>query len=173
MTLSEAFDVLRWAPRKVDFKKLLDGVQQAVDDGSVRDWAATGLKIGKVDFGTVTTSGPEDTADFLKVLEAAVLAAGGRASASVSVQSSTLALTSSAPLLSAEIANHIADLERHKLSPDTITESKHTLHFFLTLAGDVPVDKIKAPHIRFFWNGVRWWPVNKLGSARLVTMRWW
>ncbi|WP_082648327.1 site-specific integrase [Lysobacter capsici] len=160
MALSEAFDALRRGPRMVDFKKLLEGAQQAADDGSVRDWTATGLKVGKVDFGTVTTSGPEDTADFLKVFEAAVLAAEGRATAPASAQSSTPAPISSAPLLSAEIANHIADLERRKLSPDTITESKHTLRLFLALAGDVPIDKIKAPHIRFFWNGVRWWPAN-------------
>lgn len=94
----------------VDFKKLLEGARQAADDGSVRDWTATGLKVSKADFGTVTTNGPEDTADFLKLFEAVVLAAERRGAVPAAVQSSTPTATSSAPLLSTEIANHIADL---------------------------------------------------------------
>lgn len=64
------------------------------------------------------------------------------------------------PLLSAEIANHLADLERRQLATDTITESRHTLRILQGVVGDVPVDQIKATQIRAFWDGVRWWPAN-------------
>lgn len=60
------------------------------------------------------------------------------------------------PLRSEEIANHLADLERRQLSPDTITESKHSLRLLIGIMGDLPVDQIKAKHLRAsFWEGAR------------------
>ncbi len=156
VALSQAFDALRQGARMVDIKKLLEGVQRAADDGSIREWTATGLKVGAVDFGTVSTSGPEDTADFLRVFEAALRANPRTALTPSDAVSNARAV----PRLSEEIAAHIADLERRKLATDTITESKHTLRLLLAITDDLPVDQIKVSHIRAFWEGVRWWPAN-------------
>lgn len=43
------------------------------------------------------------------------------------------------PMLAAEIEHHLADMERRKLAPDTITESRHTLRIFLATTGDIPI----------------------------------
>lgn len=161
VALSEAFDALRKGIGMVDFKKLLDSAQQAADSGSLRDWTASGVKVGGVDFGTVTTSGPQDTLDFINTMQAAAgIAVPGRTQTPTVPVPQVVAPVSDAPLLSAEIANHIADLERRQLAADTITESKHSLRLLLGIVGDVPVDQIKAPQIRKFWDGVRWWPAK-------------
>ena len=78
VALSDGFDALRKGMGMVDFKKLLDSAQQAADSGSLRDWTASGVKVGGVDFGTVTTSGPQDTLDFIKTLQAAASLASGQ-----------------------------------------------------------------------------------------------
>lgn len=63
-----------------------------------------------------------------------------------------------APLLADEIQSHLADLERRKLSPDTIIESRHSLKLFLAMAGNIQVSQIRAAHARSFLDAVRWWP---------------
>lgn len=63
-------------------------------------------------------------------------------------------------MLAAEIEHHLADMERRKLAPDTITESRHTLRIFLATTGDIPVRQIKAAHVRVFLDAVRWLPSN-------------
>lgn len=160
VALSDGFDALRKGTGMVDFKKLLDSAQQAADSGSVRDWTAIGVKVGGVDFGTVTTSGPQDTLDFIKTLQAAAGIAVPAQAQTLAAPAQVVAPVSDAPLLSVEIANHIADLERRQLATDTITESKHSLRLLLGIVGDVQVDQIKAPQIRKFWDGVRWWPAK-------------
>ena len=157
VALSDGFDALRKGTEMVDFKKLLDSAQQAADSGSLRDWTASGVKVGGVDFGTVTTSGPQDTLDSIKTLQAAASLASGQPvhSAAPLHSGSGVIPASDAPLLSAEIANRIADLERRQLAADTITESKHSLRLLLGIVGDVPVDQIEATQICVFWDGVR------------------
>lgn len=171
VALSQAFDRLRKgaAMADVDLKSLLESAQRAAEDGSAREWTATGVRVGGVDFGTVTTSGRKDTLDFIETMKAAAEMA--REGLPMTIPAATLASpgpvraastieAEPAPLLSAEIANHVADLERRQLSPDTITESKHSLRLLLGIVGDLPVDQIKAKHLRAFWDGVRWWPAN-------------
>jgi integrase len=170
VALSEAFARLRKGAgmADVDLKSLLESAQRAVEDGSAREWTASGVRVGSVDFGTVTTSGRKDTLDFIETMKAAAeMARDGLPLAvpTVSLAANHPDLMSAAadeppPLLSAEISNHIADLERRQLAPDTITESKHSLRLLLGIVGDLPVDQIKAKHIRAFWDGVRWWPAN-------------
>ena len=143
----------------VDIKKVLESAQRAADSGSKRDWTATGVKVGGVDFGTVSTSGPQDTLDFIKTLQAAA-GIQGVPTSSVLMAQPQATPASNAPLLSSEIEGHIEDLKSRRLATDTITESKHTLRLLLGIVGDVPVDQIKAPQIRKFWEGVRWWPSN-------------
>ena len=170
VALSGAFDRLRKGAgmADIDLKKLLESAHRAAEDGSMREWTATGVRVGGVDFGAVKTSGRKDTLDFIETMKAAAemaregLPMAVPATAFASGQSAAMpaAVAEPAPLLSAEIANHIADLERRQLSPDTITESKHSLRLLLGIVGDLPVDQIKAKHIRAFWEGVRWWPAN-------------
>ncbi len=38
-----------------DIKKLIDSAQRALVDGSAKEWTATNVRIGAVEFGTVTT----------------------------------------------------------------------------------------------------------------------
>lgn len=174
VALSEAFARLRKGAgmADVDIKKLLESGQRAAEDGSLREWTATGVRVGPIDFGAVTTSGRRDTLDFIDTLKAAAEMAregmpmtipASTLTAAPSQAGSTIGLTSAqgpVPLLSAEIANHIADLERRQLSRDTITESKHALRLLIGIVGDMPIDQVKAKHIRAFWEGVRWWPAN-------------
>ncbi len=109
-----------------------------------------------MDFGTVSTTGRADTLDFIETLKAAAkLSANPPANSAQPV-----AVVDDSPLLSVATKDHIADLQRRKLSPDTITESKHTLRVLMGITGDIPVAQIKAPQIRAFWDGVRWWPAN-------------
>ena len=115
VALSDGFDALRKG--MVDFKKLLDSAQQAADSGSLRDWTAIGVKVGGVDFGTVTTSGPQDTLDFIKTLQAAAGIVVPAQTQTMAVPVQVVAPVSDAPLLSVEIANHIADLERSNWPP--------------------------------------------------------
>lgn len=159
VALSEAFAALRRGTGMVDIKKVLESAQRAADSGSQRDWTATGVKVGGVDFGTVSTSGSQDTLDFIKTLRAAA-GIQGVPTSSVAVPQPQAPPASNAPLLSAEIEGHIEDLKGRRLATDTITESKHSLRLLLGIVGDVPVDQIKAPQIRKFWEGVRWWPSN-------------
>ena len=59
VALFEAFDRLRKGAgmADVDLKLLLESAQRAVEGGSAREWTASDVRVGGVDFGTVTTSG--------------------------------------------------------------------------------------------------------------------
>jgi hypothetical protein len=86
----------------VDIKKVLESAQRAADSGSKRDWTATGVKVGGVDFGTVSTSGPQDTLDFIKTLQAAA-GIQGVPTSSVLMAQPQATPASNAPLLSSEM----------------------------------------------------------------------
>lgn len=147
----------------VDVKKLLESARQAAAGGEVMDWTADAVQVNGVNFGKVTVNGLEDSKDFLRVLEAVMEkrpAAPVTANAPVTPQviAALPEEVDAAPRLADEIQTHIGDLERRKLNPDTITESKHSLRIFLALTGDIPVREIKASHVRAFLDAVRWWP---------------
>jgi integrase len=158
VALSGAFDRLRKGGEMVDVKKLLESAQRAAEAGVDRPWTASNVRVGGVDFGTVQTTGREDTLDFIEAMKAADEMVA-KAWASTSNVSQTIP-GSDSPLLSEEIANHIADLEQRQLAPDTITESRHSLRLLLGVVGDRPVSEIKRSEIRVFWDAVRWWPAN-------------
>lgn len=159
VALSQAFDAMRQGAGMVDVKKLLEGAQRAADSGGTHDWTASGVKVGRVNLGQVHVTGRQDTLDFIKTVQA-LLDSPTNAVPEPPAGAPRTDEPASQPLLSEEIANHIADLTRRRLSPDTITESKHTLRLLLAIVGDGPVAQIKAPQIRAFWEGVRWWPAN-------------
>ncbi|WP_165481536.1 hypothetical protein [Xanthomonas oryzae] len=146
----------------VDVKKLLESARQAAAGGETMDWTADAVQVNGVNFGRVTVNGLEDSKDFLRVLEAVMEkrpTAPVAAIAPVAVQvPAAFPQVEAAPRLADEIQTHIGDLERRKLNPDTITESKHSLRIFLALTGDIPVRDIKASHARAFLDAVRWWP---------------
>ena len=159
VALSEAFARMRTGVGMVDVKKLLESAQRAAESGEDRPWTASNVRVGGVDFGNVQTTGREDTLDFIEAMKAAdQMVAKAWAGVAQAPQQSAPAPKS--PLLSEEIAHHIGDLERRKLSPDTITESRHSLRILLGIVGDRPVAEIKRDEIRAFWNAVRWWPAN-------------
>lgn len=161
VALSQAFDWLRRGKGMVDVKKLLEGAQRAVDAGEARPWTASNVRVGGIEFGTVTTNGPEDTQDFLEALKVAEQMSAKIFGPTPPAAAATIPASPPsppAPLLSEEIANHLADLKHRNLVPDTITESRHTLRILLEVAGDVPVSQITRNHIRAFREAIRWWP---------------
>ena len=157
VALSRAFDTLRRGDAMVDFKKLFESAKQAADQGETNHWTATGFQIGQLNLGNVSVNGRQDTDDFIRTVQALLESPANAPAPSLAPQA-LAAPPEPSPLLSGEIQNHLADLERRRLAPDTITESKHTLRIFLAVAGDIPVRDIKANHARTFLDAVRWWP---------------
>lgn len=156
VALSRAFDAMRRGDVMVDIKKLLESARQAADSGDARDWTATGVKIGRVNLGTVSINGREDTEDFVRAVQG-MLDSPSNAEAPAAAPAPIVSQEPS-PFLSQAIADHLGDLERRRLATDTITETKHTLRIFLATTCDIPVCNIKAHHARAFLDAVRWWP---------------
>lgn len=165
VALSKVFNHLRTgcAMSDIDIKKLIDSAQRALADGSAKEWTASNVRIGAVEFGNVTTKGSADTQAFIATLKAA-------ADLSPAVQ--TLAqpkpavpATPPSPLLSQAIATHLTDLEAAKRDPKTVLESRHSLRILLGLIGDVPVDTLTQGHVRTFRDAVRHWPKNATKNA--------
>lgn len=162
VSLSRGFDALRRGSSVVDIKKILDDAQCSATSGSLRDWTASGVQIGRVNLGTVQVNGEQDTRDFVEAVRALLSHPDNQPDpvAAGAGQAREIAATPvpQVHLLQDEIDGHVADLERRKLNPDTITESKHTLRIFSALTGNIPVREIKATHVRAFLDAVRWWP---------------
>lgn len=160
MALSRLFDRMRKGDGMVDIKKLLDSARQAAEAGSAYDWTASGVQIGRVHLGDVSVNGRQDTEDFIKAVQAILdnPTNVGTAASLAHVAPVSASTVEPSPMLSDEIQSHFSDLERRRLAPDTITESKHTLRIFLATTGDIPVRDIKATHARAFLDAVRWWP---------------
>ncbi len=159
VALSGAFDRLRKGGGMVDVKKLLESAQRAAEAGVDRPWTASNVRVGGVDFGTVQTTGREDTLDFIEAMKAADEMVAKAWAATTPTPAAT-PTTPTTPMLSVEIKRHIKALKTRRLAKDTITESKHALRLLLGVVGDVPVGQIKRDQILAFWDAVRWWPAN-------------
>ncbi|MGV8921615.1 MAG: tyrosine-type recombinase/integrase [Pseudomonas sp.] len=153
VALSVWFIQLRAGGGMSEFKKSID---KALRGGSRQfdhsDWSASDLRVGSVSFGSVQTSGPEDSEQFRKLIK---MLAEMEATAEEKVAKQV-----AGSLLSEEIEKHLADLKRAKRATDTISESRHSLRLLLGLIGDMPINQVQADHIRAFWDGARWWPSN-------------
>lgn len=165
VALSAVFHRLRKGDDVAGFdpKKLIDSAQRAAADGTLREWTATGVRIGAVDFGAVTTQGPQDTLDFIEAMKAAAAIAPllpMSASAPVAPAPMPETVTPTGPLLSEAIADYLADLESAKRDPKTVLESRHSLRILLGVVGDVPVSTLAQSHVRAFFDAVRHWPSN-------------
>lgn len=147
----------------VDLKSLLEGVQRAVGNGSAREWTASGVRVGRVDFRTVKTSGRKDTLDFIETMK---VAAELSLLSPMSTQSSvTPALVpelnkQTGEMLSLAIVAYLADLEAAKRDPKTILESRHSLRILLDEVGDIPANALSQNHVRAFFDALRHWPSN-------------
>lgn len=160
VALSKVFNHLRTgcAMSDDDIKKLFKSAERALADGSAKEWTASNVRIGAVEFGNVTTKGRADTQDFIATMEAA-------ADLSPAVQppgqpTPAVPATSPSPLLSQAIATYLADLEAAKRDPKTVLESRHSLRILMGVIGDVPVDTLSQEHVRAFRDAVRHWPSN-------------
>ncbi|KRB10270.1 site-specific integrase [Lysobacter sp. Root690] len=163
VALSAVFHRLRKGDDVTGFdpKKLIDSAQRAAADGTLREWTATGVRIGAVDFGAVTTQGPQDTLDFIEAMKAAAAIAPSMpmpVSAPVAPVPEPIAPTG--PLLSEAIADYLKDLESAKRDPKTVLESRHSLRILLGVVGDVAVGTLSQSHVRAFFDAVRHWPSN-------------
>lgn len=156
VALSQVFSAMRQGEQMTDYKKLIEGAQEAARRGGTRDWTASNVQVGNVSFGAVSTNGPRDTEDFIRTVQALVDKAGSKREPEP-IGSSTLAPVTGSKL-SKEIETHLADLARGKRATDTITESRHSLRVLLGIIGDMPVTEVNADHIRAFWDGVVLWP---------------
>lgn len=153
VALSQVFMAMRHGAAVVDIKKLIEGAQEAARTGGTKEWIGTDIRVGSVSIGSVSTSGPEDTDDFIRALQAIVDQAGPASAAPP-------APPVAGGLLSEEIEKHVADLRRAKRARETITESKHSLRILLGVIGDMPVAEVNGDHIRAFWDAVVLWPAN-------------
>ena len=64
-------------------------------------------------------------------------------------------------LLGAAIVDHLTDLERAKLAPKTVMETRHSLRILEELVGSaVDVADITETHMRDFFEVVSWWPAH-------------
>lgn len=156
VALSRAFDRFRRGDAMVDIKKLLDSARQANDYGEIREWTASDVKIGRLNLGAVSVNGRDDTEDFVRAIRALLDAPTNAAAPAPTVVPA--APQEPSALLSDAITDHLGDLARRRLAPDTITESRHSLRIFLSTTGDIPVRDIKIDHARAFLDAVRWWP---------------
>lgn len=168
VSLSRSFDALRRGTGMVDVKKRLEEAKRKArraepegeavggEDDPLRPWSAKHFKVGQLEFQDLQVDGPADNEAFLKM--ARELGAGPVAAPAV--EASPPAAPDDSPMLATEIEHHLGDMERRKLAPDTITESRHTLRIFLATTGDIPVRQIKATHVRAFLDAVRWFPSN-------------
>lgn len=164
VALSKVFNHLRTgcAMSDDDIKKLIDSAQRALADGSAKEWTAENVRIGAVEFGTVTAKGREDTQDFIATMKAA---ADLSPAVQAAVQPAPVVVPAPPPtplttLLSQAIATHLADMEAAKRDPKTVLESRHSLRILLGTIGDVPVDTLSQEHVRSFFDAVRHWPSN-------------
>lgn len=156
VALSRLFARMRAGGNMADIKKLLDSAQQAADAGSAYDWTASGVQVGRVNLGNVSVHGRQDTEGFIKAVQALLEAPTNVGVAALTpLQVAPASAQDPSPNLSEEIQSHLADLERCRLAPDTITESKHALRIFLATTGDIPVREIKATHARALLRRVR------------------
>lgn len=156
VALCRAFDALRRGEEMADFKKLLDDAKKATERGETSPWTASGVRIGRVNLGNVSVNGLDDSEVFVRTVRA-LLEAPENVEPPV-LTAAPAAPQEPSPLLSEAIGEHLGDLERRRLAPDTITESKHTLRIFLATTGDIPVRNLKIHHARTFLDAVRWWP---------------
>lgn len=166
VALSAVFHRLRKGDDVAGFdpKKLIDSAQRAAADGTLREWTATGIRIGGIDFGTVTTNGRQDTLDFIETMKAAVDLSPASAPPPTPLASQP-ALPSVGPSLSLAIADYLADLEAARRDPKTVVESRHSLRILLGVVGDIPVDTLTREHVRAFLDAVRHWPSNATKRA--------
>ena len=166
VALSAVFDRLRKGDDDMagfDPKRLIGGAQRAAADGTLREWAATGVRIGGMDFGTVTIHGRQGTLDFIKTMRAAAALAPSLpmpASAPVAPAPVPEPAASAGPVLSVAIADYLADLESARRDPKTVLESRHSLRSLLGEVGDIPAGTLSQTHVRAFSDAVRRWPSN-------------
>lgn len=162
VSLSRAFQALRQGTRMVDVKKLLEDTQRRVERRSgdedgldpIRPWTASGLRIGNVDLGEIQVNGPQDTEEFIRFARSLIEAQPQ----AMAAPSSVPVASEPSPLLSEAIKDHLSDMARRQLKPDTISESRHSLRLFLAITTDIHVREIKVDHLRKFLDEVRWWP---------------
>lgn len=120
VALSKVCDHLRTgcAMSEADIKKLIDSVQRALGDGSAKEWTATNVRIGAVEFGTVTTKGCADTQDFIATVKAAVdISPAVQAPVEPTPVIPVIPAPPPSPPLSQAIATHLADLEAPSATP--------------------------------------------------------
>ncbi|MDH5824207.1 site-specific integrase [Luteimonas sp. RD2P54] len=76
-----------------------------------------------------------------------------------------LPIGSPARLLSVEVADYLADMQRRRLQPHTIKAAGRTLQILTMACGDIPVSRIDHKHVTTLWDLLRWAPPNLTSDA--------
>ena len=143
----------------MDARDILKNAMKALGNSDFHSWTADRVNVGRVGFGSVTTSGREDTLDFIDTLKFVIKSTKRERHRALNMYPSLTAEASRpSRKLSDAIADHLADLGRRRLAPGTIKSTTHTMSLLKSVCGDIPVVEITGSHIRAFWDAVRWWP---------------
>lgn len=81
-----------------------------------------------------------------------------------------LPVATPARLLSVEIKDHLADMERRCLQPDTIESTARTLKLLKMTCGNIPVSRIDHKHMYQLWDLLRWTPPGLTSSPDFTTL---
>lgn len=81
-----------------------------------------------------------------------------------------LPVATPARLLSVEIKDHLGDMERRCLQPDTIESTARTLKLLKMTCGNIPVSRIDHKHMYQLWDLLRWAPPGLTASPDFTTL---
>jgi integrase len=160
LALSGAFDALRGG-RSVDINEILRRARA----GGIKELTIKGLKLPNgISIEAAEVNNLQDEEMLQRLL--AQLAETDPLTAAAHGYVEPAPAAPKGPLLGKAVGDHLADLERARLAPKTLMESRHTLRLFLEVVGeDVPVSEISQDHVRDFFEVVRWWPANATKRA--------
>jgi integrase len=124
-----------------------------------------GIRVGRVRIEEISIDGREaaiNTQEFFQtVLEKTRRIGSGK---NGTRYPAPLPVATPARLLSVEIKDHLGDMERRCLQPDTIESTARTLKLLKMTCGNVPVSRIDHKHMYALWDLLRWAPPGLTSS---------
>lgn len=128
-------------------------------------WCAREIRIGRIVMLDVQVKSREGAINLSEVMQIAIEKTRRSAKGSSRYLEH---VPSSRPtrMLSVEIEDYLSDMSRRRVSQELINKTGRYLGMLLKVAGDIPVSRVDANHIRQFWDHLRWWPHNARKSIR-------
>ncbi len=130
-----------------------------------------GIRIGRVSIEEINIAGREaaiNTQEFFhSVLDKTRRISTGK---NGTRYPAPLPVATPARLLSVEIKDHLGDMERRCLQPDTIESTARTLKLLRMTCGNIPVSRIDHKHMYQLWDLLRWAPPGLTSSPDFTTL---